>query len=223
MSQWWTYSLSDFLLFSPRTYRHLIELYNAQAWPLHLAALAFGVGVAWVLWRGDARAQRVVAWVLAACWGWVGFAFFERQYATINWAASYVAIAFGVQAAMLAIVGGLRPDAAAPNDTAGRWGCGLLLAFGLALQPLIGPLLGRPWAQVEVFGMAPDPTVTVTLAMLARPQRGRLSVALWPIPLLWCAANAATLWTMHDRDAWVMPAVAVAALASALAPRRRRQ
>jgi hypothetical protein len=28
MSEWWTYSLWDFLLFSPRTYYRLFELYN---------------------------------------------------------------------------------------------------------------------------------------------------------------------------------------------------
>ena len=33
MSEWWTYSLSDFLLFSPRTYYRLFELYNLAIWP----------------------------------------------------------------------------------------------------------------------------------------------------------------------------------------------
>ena len=37
-----------------------------------------------------------------------------------------------------------------------------LFLFALVLQPLIGPLLGRPWAQVELFGLAPDPTVVGT-------------------------------------------------------------
>jgi hypothetical protein len=27
MSEWWSYSLSDFLLFSPRTYYRLFDLY----------------------------------------------------------------------------------------------------------------------------------------------------------------------------------------------------
>ena len=33
MSEWWTYHLSDFLLFAPRTYYRLFELYNAAIWP----------------------------------------------------------------------------------------------------------------------------------------------------------------------------------------------
>ena len=31
MSEWWTYRLSDFLMFSPRTYHRLFELHNAEA------------------------------------------------------------------------------------------------------------------------------------------------------------------------------------------------
>lgn len=42
MSEWWTYSLRDFLLFSPHTYYRLFELYNQALWPLHLLALAIG-------------------------------------------------------------------------------------------------------------------------------------------------------------------------------------
>ena len=30
MSEWWTYRLSNFLLFSPRTYYRLFELYNSD-------------------------------------------------------------------------------------------------------------------------------------------------------------------------------------------------
>ena len=34
MSEWWTYTLSDFLLFSPRTYYRLFELHHRALWPL---------------------------------------------------------------------------------------------------------------------------------------------------------------------------------------------
>ena len=45
MAEWWTYTLSDFLLFSPRTYRRLFELYNADIWPAQLVALALGAAI----------------------------------------------------------------------------------------------------------------------------------------------------------------------------------
>ena len=49
MSEWWSYSLSDFLMFSPRTYYRLFELYNLALWPWHIAGLALGL-VVLALW-----------------------------------------------------------------------------------------------------------------------------------------------------------------------------
>jgi hypothetical protein len=74
------------------------------------------------------------------------------------------------------------------------------------LQPLIGPLLGRPWTQVEVFGIAPDPTVIATMGLLLVAS-GRAAWELLVIPLSWCAISGATLWAMGSSDA-VVPALA---------------
>ena len=60
MSEWWTYSLSDFLLFSPRTYYRLFELYNREIWPAQMAALVLGAGIVALLGRGEAAAGRVI-------------------------------------------------------------------------------------------------------------------------------------------------------------------
>ena len=46
MSEWWTYRLSDFLLFAPRTYWRQFELMNLQWWPLQPLLLAAGVLIA---------------------------------------------------------------------------------------------------------------------------------------------------------------------------------
>ena len=42
MSEWWTYGLSDFLMFSPDTYWRLVERYNRALWPLQLGVVAAG-------------------------------------------------------------------------------------------------------------------------------------------------------------------------------------
>ena len=35
MAVWLSYTLSDFLLFTPHTYYRLFELYNRAVWPAH--------------------------------------------------------------------------------------------------------------------------------------------------------------------------------------------
>jgi len=108
MSEWWTYTLTDFLLFSPRTYYRLFELYNAAVWPLQLVTLALGVAVLILILRGGAWSGRVVAAILASVWLLVAWAYLLERYDTINWAARYFAIAFAIQAAFLVCTGVIR-------------------------------------------------------------------------------------------------------------------
>jgi Family of unknown function (DUF6064) len=212
MSEWLTYSLSDLLLFAPSTYYRLFELYNLALWPAHLVPLAFGVAILFLVRRGGEREGRAVAAILAACWLWVAWAWFMERYATINWAASYFAAGFAVEALLLLWTGAVRGRLVfrAGPDAIGRIGTGIFV-FALAAQPLIGPLLaGRAWTQAEVFGMAPDPTAVATLGLLLTAAGG--AVGPMVVPLLWCAAGGATLWTMGAPDALVMPAAAVVAV-----------
>lgn len=230
MSEWWTYRLSDFLLFSPDTYRRLFELYNAAVWPAQGVALFLGLLALALALRRSSHAGAALA-ILAACWAWVGWAFHLGHYATINWAATGFAAAFGIQSLLLAwagLAGRARPARARPGG-AGAAGVvsdepfrrlhrctGLLLTllalFGL---PALDLLLGRPMAQSAVFGVAPDPTALATLGLLLMtPGAGR--AVLWPIPLAWCAITGATLWTMNAPEAILLPLAGAVALAARL-------
>ena len=212
MSEWWSYSLSDFLLFSPCTYYRLLELYNVAIWPAQILALGLGVAILALLrgkeiWRG-----RGIAAILAACWLWVAWAYLLERYDTINWAARYFAAGFLIQALLLIwtglVRGGLvlRPG----GDLVSRAGLCVFL-FALVAQPLIGPLLGRPWTQVEAFGVAPDPTALATLGILLTATK-RVFWELLALPLIWCAISGATLWAMESPEALVMAGAATLVL-----------
>jgi hypothetical protein len=211
MSEWWTYSLSDFLMFSARTYYRLFELYNLAIWPVHLIAGAFGAAILICAVRSGAASGRVAASLLAACWLWVAWAFHAERYAAINWAANYFAIGFAAEALLLFWSGTVRGRLAlAPvRSRIDRIALGMLL-FALLVYPLLGPASGRSWRQMEMFGVAPDPTAVATLALLLLS--ARVPWLLLPVPLLWCAISGATLWTMQAPDGWVAPLVALLAL-----------
>jgi hypothetical protein len=209
MSEWWTYRLTSFLLFSPRTYARLFELYNLAIWPLQLAGVATGLAIVALLVTDCRGRDRIVAGLLAACWLWVAWAFHLQRYAQINWVAPWFAAAFAVQAALLGVLGVVagRIGFAAP----GRGGfriAAALLAGSVVAYPLLAPLAGRPWTSAEVFGTAPDPTTIGTLATLALAH-GRVRWLLLAVPLLWCAVTALTLWAMGSAQALVVAALAV--------------
>ena len=217
MSEWWTYRLGSFLLFSPRTYYRLFELYNAAVWPAQLLALAAGLGLAALLARGRPGSRRWIGGILAACWLWSGVAFLAWRYARINFAATYFAWAFAAEAALLvwaALRGRITFEP--PSDLPGRAGLAIVLG-SVALLPMLAPLLGRGWRSAEVFGLAPDPTVVATLGALLTAKRGRR----WPlmaIPVLWCVVTGVTLLAMKAPDFWVAPLLG--AVSVVLASRR---
>lgn len=205
MSDWWSYRPSDFLMFSPRIYWRLFESVNATWWPVQ--ALLVAAALAWLVlrWRSTLaptmQAASGAAAVLGACWLMTAWLFLWERFAPINAAASAYAVAFALQGlGLLALAAGLRRavPAAAPR-TRSR------VALALGLWALLGhPLLalgsGRPLAQAELFGLAPDPTVIATLAflLLVPPVSGvrRLTRILWWLPVAWCLVSAATLATM---------------------------
>jgi hypothetical protein len=211
MSEWWTYSLSDFLLFSPRIYYRLFELYNAAIWPLQILASALGAAILGLLLCDTAWRGRVIAAILAACWLWVAWAYLLQRYDAINWAASYFSIGFALEALLLAWTGIIRDRLRFRSGAeAVRIGGLGIFPFALVVYPLVGPLAGRPWTQVEIFGVAPDPTAIATLGVLVAAQRPH-----WPllvVPLIWCAISGATLRTMQSPDAMVVPIAASLAL-----------
>ena len=213
MPEWWTYRLSDFLMFTPGTYYRLFERQNAALWPLQLFTLALGVVLTGMAWRGAER-RFLLPGLLALVWAFVAWAFHWQRYAPINLAAKWFAAAFMLESLVFAGWAALR--AATPTPASGSR-VGLIVAlFGLGVLPLIGPLLGRSWTAIELFGLAPDPTATVTLGLLLMTGA---PAWLLVIPLLWCVVSWATLWAMDAGDAWVMLGVGLVVVAG-LAVRR---
>lgn len=216
MADWASYALSDFLMFAPEMYFRLYELHNRALWPAVPLALLVGISLIPLTRRAGALRGRVVSGLLAAAWVLVAWWFFQRLYAQINLAAPWFAAGFAAQGLLLlglGVLGGrLQFD----------WGRGLtprlglaVLAFAVAVHPLIGPLAGRDWSGAELFGLAPDPTALGTLGLLLMT-RWRLRWVLGLLPLLWCLASGFTWFAMDVPHGLLTPALGVLGAAALL-------
>lgn len=197
MSEWWSYGLSDFLLFSPQTYMRLFALYNEALWPWQIVAILAGIALLGGLQGGNGR--RVALLITAAAWALVAWLWFQQSYATINWAAEWLVWGFALQSALLLV---LLPLPAREADSLSRGVGFALIVFAVLAQPLLPMLLGREWQQGEVFALMPGPTVLATLGLLLAL---RASWILFVLPLLWCILDGSTLWTMKLPEAWLLP------------------
>jgi Family of unknown function (DUF6064) len=214
VSEWWTYRPSDFLMFSAATYRRMFELYNDAFWPLQPLAVVVGIAIFGMLLNRDHAPARAVCMVLAVAWFWIAWAFHAQRYAPINWAATWFAGAFAVEALLLGAIGVVHGSLrfAATASWTSRIGLAMLLVA--LVYPAIGMLIGRSFNESEFFGFAPDPTAIGTLALLMLA-RGRAVWMLRVVPLAWCAVGGMTLWVMHDLHALLLLGAGVIAVASA--------
>jgi hypothetical protein len=224
MPEWWSYGLSDFLLFSPRTYYRMLEHYNRAWWPAQLLTVGLGLAilalVAWpTKWQG-----RIISAILALVWAWVSWAFLWKRYASINWAATYVVPVFALESLLLVWIGVLdgRLTYRVRRNVAGIFGIALFV-FSLTFYPMLAPVAGRPWQQAELFGLAPDPTVLATAGLLLLVE-GRVRWALLAVPVLWCLTSGATLRAMGSPESLVLfPATFFLILAAAFPQLRWRK
>ena len=216
MSEWWTYRLTSFLLFSPSTYYRMFERYNLAIWPAQLAGVSIGLAIVALLIGKRGHHERIVAGLLAACWMWIALAFHYQRYAQINWAATWFALAFASEALLLIVVGVLAGRLHLQLARSGvHWIATSIVAMSILGYPLLAPITGRPWTTAEIFGVAADPTAIASVAVLALV-RGRIRWLLLVIPVLWCAVAAATLWAMNAPEGWIVLAAGLLALWPAL-------
>jgi hypothetical protein len=214
MSEWWTYRLTSFLLFSPRTYHRLFELYNAAIWPLQLLGIAMGLAILALLVSQRRHRDPIVAGLLAIGWLWVAWAFLYDRYSQINWVAPWLAAAFVLQALLLIALGVMGRVEFAPAGGTRFAVATILVAIAVVGYPLLAPLFGRPWTTAEVFGIAPDPTAIASLATLALV-RGAVRWLLIAIPIAACALGALTERAMGEPEAFVVGLAALIGIALA--------
>lgn len=194
MTEWWTYGLSDFLMFSPQAYWRLVARHNDAWWPAQLIGIVSSFGLLVALRESAIGAQRMVLLVLGAAWAWVGWSFFSLRYTEIFLGATWLARACEVQAALLLAFALLPP---APLRFVPHRDRTMALVLGSAAlcYPLLAWCTGHRWVEAEVFGFMPDPTTLATLgALLALRQGGLRRPVLAALPVLFLLLGLATRW-----------------------------
>jgi hypothetical protein len=196
MSEWWRYHISDFLMYSARTFYRLVEQFNHALWPVHLLALLLGLVVVVLIVRPRAGQGRAISGILALLWAWVAVAWLWHRFAAINWAATWLAGGFVVEAALLFWVGVVRNELSFRfRRSAASWAGLLLLLIAMCAYPLIAIVAGRGIAQSELFGMMPDPTALGTIGCLLLVERRRWLVVL---PVVWCLVSLSMLYALME-------------------------
>lgn len=183
--------------------------YNGAVWPV--AAIAWVLGVASVVMavRGSGGA---VAAVLVFAWAWTGAIYHLVFFTDIDfWSYGFGAL-FIVQSLLMAWAGLVRGQLCLRFHRCSAGWAGLILAVtGLVVTPVVGLMLDRELAEIAVFGVAPAPTVIVTLGLLLLAQPAS-PWHLFILPTVWCVIGGAVAIELPIPEDLVLIAAGVVAL-----------
>lgn len=207
--------------YSPEVLDAVVRFYNETVFPAQIAAGALAL-IALVALRLQTRwSGRAAAAILCLFWLWCAVLWHVVQYAAINWAGTWYAVFFAVQAALL-IGFGLLADGLAPAAAGNRvWTGGVVAALALAAGPLTALAAGKNIGTAGYVGTGPDATAVFTLALLALARRPRIWLLL--IPGLWLLLSLVWTFLLGAPERAVLPVIGLLAVVLLILPGRRRR
>ena len=167
MADWLSYSLQDFLLFSPRVYWRFIADYFVQQ--TIVAVIILIISVLLVSWRRYLVINLCI--FIALGWLYLGWSFYLQHYAQINPMVSYLAYACFVQALIMLVFCLVQPKYLLEST---RLIVGYIIIAGISIAPALCFMFFEHW-QAGVVGIHPITTSVFTLGLLSLRKK-----LLWP-------------------------------------------
>jgi hypothetical protein len=183
------------LPFSTDAFFAVFEQYNLAIWPAQVLAYVLGLAVVVLVLKPVRHGDRAIAAILAAAWIGMGAGYHMTYFAAINPVALVFGAAFVVQGALFAWAGVVRDrlNFRFAPDLHGWTGLGVM-AFSMAVYPLLGLAVGHAWPAAPMFGVAPCPTTIFTIGALVL---GRAGLALMAIPLVWAVIGTTAAFLLQ--------------------------
>ena len=208
--------------FSRTDFLEVFARYNEATWGMPNILLLLAFSAVYGLLRDWRVRDRWASGVLALLWLWSGIVYHLAFFADVNPAAIVFGLLFVVQGVSFFRRGvmhhGLRFSA---SLTSARAIAGLVvMAYAIAVYPLIAAAVGHHWPRVPTFG-APCPVDLFTLGLLLWTTMP-IPRLLLAIPLGWALVASIAAWEFKMHEDWGLIAAAVVA-AAWLLPRWRER
>lgn len=212
------------LPFDSATWLAILGQYNTAIWPLHAVAVLMALVAVATALMGSRGSARVTGLMLAVLWAWTGIAFFGGSLAPFHFASGWLAGVFVAQGLMLVFALTLLGRARFGwSGGLGGSGAVLMIVYALVGYPLLDLALnGTPWAQLQYVGVAPGPTMLLTLGLLLLAQP-RPPLVLAIIPLLWALVSGYMAWGLDLPSEYFSAVLGVASFVVLVVLRFRRK
>lgn len=195
------------LPYSQEVWFSVLGQYNASVWPAILILYALFALALWSnLSRPENRAgESFLLLVLGVAWLCTGLGFYAWAFASYDFLAPFEAGVWVVQALMMFLALWLRGgfDCRKAHGIQ-RWTGISAIGFGLILSPFLDLALGVQATQLRWYGVAPGPTLIVSLGVFLL---ARARWYLWLLPLLWSLKAGLIAWWLGVFQDLLLPAM----------------
>jgi hypothetical protein len=178
------------LPFTSNEFLNVFAVYNTAVWPAQVALNLLSVAALCLVWKNSTG--KVVVYILAILWAWIGVVYHLLFFTVINDAAYVFGVVFIMQA-ILFMVAAHRMTfglGSALRDIV-AW---ILIIYGLLLYPLLSVLFGHAYPRMPTFGL-PCPTTIFTFGVLLL-SRTRPPWYLLVIPVIWSVIGTSAAVSM---------------------------
>jgi hypothetical protein len=192
------------LPFSRSEFLAVFAAYNEAVWPLQLLFFAAGLVAIGLLLFRPPWADRANSAILAAFWLTMAIGYHWTFFAPVNPAAYVFGGIFLLQAGLF-VAEGLVRNRIHYGGASGisAWIAALLIAYGVAIYPLICLLVTHPYPTTPLFGIAPCPTTLYTIGFLILARYPK-PLLLAFIPLAWSVVGGSAAILLGVPEDWML-------------------
>jgi hypothetical protein len=182
------------LPFSIRQFLEVFQKYNNAVYPIQILFMLLAALIIFIAFRGSKKHQKLILFILATFWLWMGVVYHIGYFSVINKAAFLFGALFILESILLFIYGLVRPTSFHFEKNIQGILSGILLSYALIVYPLIGYFTGHAYPYSPTFGL-PCPTTIFTFALflIAQP---RIPFYIAVVPLLWSAIGFSAAFSL---------------------------
>lgn len=173
--------------------------YNLAVFPMQIVFYLLGGIVIYLAIKRPVLQGRIISFILAILWLWMGIVYHLIFFTAINKAAYFFGALFVVQGLLFLFAGNFKQKLSFHfhRDRYGIAGS-ILVLFALVIYPVMGYAAGHAYPLSPTFGL-PCPTTVFTLGLLLWAGR-KCPIYLFIIPLLWSVIGFFAAFSLGVRE-----------------------
>jgi Family of unknown function (DUF6064) len=191
------------LPFTIEQFLDVFRQYNENIYPLQFVFYALAFLVVILIAIRTIHSARIIFFVLAFFWLWMGLVYHVKYFTSINKAAYLFGVVFIFQGLLILIKGVFKKSLSFSSEVnRNTITGGILILLSLIIYPLLSYYNGHDYPFTPSLGL-PCPSTIFTFGVLCFVNN-KAPLSLWLIPLLWTLIGFSAAFTLGMKEDYLL-------------------